>query len=619
MPFDPASGAIGSGSPALPGLRSPLPRKPDGVGKTVHEALADAFVAEHVETVFCLMGDGNKRWLVDMAARGVRLVHARHEGAALAMADGYARSSEQVGVCAVTYGPGVSQLSTSLLVATKHGTPLVVFAADVEAGARDGGGHLDVDARALLQAAGARVRRVRVADSAPADVHAAFVTARMTRRPVALLVPVDLQEQVLAIDASSGTRNLTAHALTGARASASRSVADAASLQQAAQVLVQAQRVVVLAGQGAVLGEARSQVDALANRLGAVVATTFGAKGWLDDHPRFVGVAGGFALHGTRALLQHADCVVAVGASLNEHTTDHGRLFPTSRIVLIDIRADAGSTASVTVDVVLRGDTAPTVAALVDTLADGTATETADGTATGATRHLASTPLPSADRKGLGAPSTISPAWSAIFDAYTSTDPRLAEIADHAVPIAQGQLDPRRLMMTLDDALPDDAVVVVGGGHCMAFAAQYLQNRSGRRSFHMVFDFMTTGQAVPAAIGAAVACPGRMVVAIEGDASVLMHIQELETAARSGIGLLIVVVNDGALGAEYHKLAALGVDPSEAVAPTPDLGAVARAFGGRGRQVSDLASVADLPAWFTSGRGPHLADCAVSLSVIGPL
>lgn len=611
MPFDPASGATGSGSPASPGLGHPLPRKPDGVGKTVHEALADAFVAEHVDTVFCLMGDGNKRWLVDMAARGVRLVHARHEGAALAMADGYARSSERVGVCAVTYGPGVSQLSTSLLVATKHGTPLVVFAADVEASARDGGGHLDVDARALLQAAGARVRQVRVADSAPADVHAAFVTARTTRRPVALLVPVDLQEQVLAIDASRGARNPTTQAVTGARASAPRSVADVVSLQRAAQVLDQAQRVVVLAGQGAVLGGARSEVDALADRLGAVVATTFGAKGWLDDHPRFVGVAGGFALHGTRAVLQHADCVVAVGASLNEHTTDHGMLFPTSRIVLIDIRADAGSTASVTIDVVLRGDAAPTVAALVDTLVDDTAT--------GVTRHLASTPLLPADRKGLCAPSAISPAWSAIFDAYTSEDPRLAEIADQAVPVAQGQLDPRRLMLTLDDALPDDAVVVVGGGHCMAFAAQYLQNQSGRRSFHMVFDFMTTGQAVPAAIGAAVACPGRMVVAVEGDASVLMHIQELETAARSGIGLLIVVVNDGALGAEYHKLAALGVDPSEAVAPTPDLGAVARAFGGRGRQVSDLASVADLPAWFDSGRGPHLADCAVSLSVIGPL
>jgi thiamine pyrophosphate-dependent acetolactate synthase large subunit-like protein len=259
------------------------------------------------------------------------------------------------------------------------------------------------------------------------------------------------------------------------------------------------------------------------------------------------------------------------------------------------------------------------VAVLAHTVADAAAGTVADGITAGVVDVVASTKRQPANRREPGGSRTISPAWSAIFDSYASHDPRLRQIADRAVPVEPGRLDPRRLMMTLDGALPDDAVVVVGGGHCMAFAAQFLHNRSGRRSFHMVFDFMTTGQAVPAAIGAAVACPGRMVVAVEGDASVLMHVQELETAARSGIALLVVVVNDGALGAEYHKLAALGVDPSEALAPTPDLGEVARPLGGRGRQVSDLAGVADLPTSFEPDQGPYMADCAVSLAVVGPL
>src|ERR1700684_4498736 len=108
------------------------------------------------------MGDGIKLWLVEMpSAPGVQLVNTRHEGAALAMADGYARASGRVGVCAVTYGPGVTQLSTSLMVARKRGSPIVVFAADIASWLRDGGDQLDVDDRALLEAAGAKVRELR--------------------------------------------------------------------------------------------------------------------------------------------------------------------------------------------------------------------------------------------------------------------------------------------------------------------------------------------------------------------------------------------------------------------------------------------------------------------------
>lgn len=545
----------------------------------LHQVLADAFVDEGTACVFCLMGDGNKRWLVDMAARRVRLVHARHEGAALAMADGYARARGDVGVCAVTYGPGVAQLSTSLLVAVKHGTPIVVFAADVGATWRDSGGHLDVDARAMLQATGARVRRVRLAEQAGDDVHAAFAEARQEQCPVALLVAADIQHlEASRTPASPAPRRTVRLA---------RSVADPASLDRAVAVLKRSRRVALLAGHGAVVSNARAEIDRLAGQLGAVVATTFGAKGWCDDHPRFVGLAGGFALDATKSVFRRADCVVAVGASLNANTTDQGRLFPAASVIRIDARPGAARGSGSPPDVTLCGDAAVTVGALADRC------------------HTAR--LPPAG-------------WTADhLVPVLSADPRSAQMELRPAKVEHNKIDPRRLMLELDRTLPADAVVVIGGGHFMAFAALYLQNRGGGRTFHLVFDAMTTGQAVPAAIGAAVGSSNRPVVAIEGDASFLMHVQELETAARSGIGVLVIVVNDGALGAEYHKLAAEGCDPSIALAPTPDLAGVARALGGRGQRVETIEAVANLATWFDQTNGPHVADCQVTRSVVGPL
>src|SRR5262245_61633626 len=97
----------------------------------VYQALVDAFEAERATTVFGLMGDGNMYWMSTLARRpGARVVHARHENAAVAMADGYARVTGDIGVCSVTCGPGLTQIATSLTASVRHRTPMVVFAGD---------------------------------------------------------------------------------------------------------------------------------------------------------------------------------------------------------------------------------------------------------------------------------------------------------------------------------------------------------------------------------------------------------------------------------------------------------------------------------------------------------
>ncbi|MFC0081074.1 thiamine pyrophosphate-binding protein [Aciditerrimonas ferrireducens] len=557
----------------------PATEHPGRPERRVREALADAFVAEGLTTVFGLMGDGTKRWMLDMAARGARVVQVRHEGAGCAMADGAARATGQPALCAVTYGPGVSQLSTALLVAAKHRTPLVVFAADVPTHQRDRKGQLDVSTRQLLEAAHTEVHEVLPGQDPVDLVRRAVGRARCHGRPVAVLAAPEVQE--LLAPPPTGPR----------RPPIDRPVAvpHPEVLTETARRLTSASRPVLLAGAGAARAGAGHVLAALADRLGARLATSFGAKGLFDPHPANLGLAGGFALPATKEALACADLLLAVGASLNDHTTDRGQAFPRARVLLVDQRPDAALEATVPLDAFLLGDARLVTEQLLAALPDR--------------------PPPAAPwRSGV-----------AVVDA--SGDLRRDALRRAPLAVEPHRLDPRVLMLALDEALPEDALVVVGGGHHMGFAAQYLTNRSGRRRFLMAFDFMTTGQAVPTAIGAALARPERPVVAIEGDASFLMHVQELETAARVGARLLVVVVDDQALGAEVHALEAEGLDPSLALVPTPDLARLAEALGGRGRRVDHLTQVASLPGWFDPTHSPpvpHVVDCLVSRRVVGP-
>jgi acetolactate synthase I/II/III large subunit len=544
--------------------------------RKVYEVLAEAFAAEGVSVMFNIMGYGNRHFMVGAAQCGIRLVTARHEGAALAMADGYARAGGDVGVISVHYGPGVTQLPTSIMVASKARTPLVIFAAGIPRDTRHMGGPLDLDERSLLQASGAIVIELHQAEKAAETVHLAFHQARRHGKPVALLAPIDIQEQTVQVD-GPGPGPV-------ARLGRPVSVPPQDAVAEAASILRQAERPLVLAGRGALNPRAQELALKIADHLGALVATTFGAKGLFDGHPRSLGAAGGFALHADRELLEQADCVLAIGASLNPRTTDRGLLFSGARIVQIDDHASAFEDAEPTGQLRLPGDAAATLEQLAQA-------------------------LPASDQR---------PTWSPdVLALLAGSDSRRSELADYPKVPEQGTVDPRQFMLDMDAVLPEDAVIVVGGGHCMTFAVQYLRNPSGR-SFELVFDFMTTGQALGSAIGAALACPGRPVVAVEGDASILMHIQELETAARLGIPLLILVLNDGALGAEYHGLVADGMDASPALAATPALARVAEAFGGAGMDVTGPDAAEKIMRWYDPARGPHLVDVRIPLSIVAP-
>ena len=143
----------------------------------VQNVLAQAFAAEGVDTLFTLMGDANMYWSVVMSELpGMRVIHARHEHCACAMADGYARATGKVGVASVTCGPGYTQIMTALTIAARGNIPLVVFAGDAPIGSA---WYLQqIDQAPLAHATGAHFIAIRSIDRALDNVREAFYVAQ---------------------------------------------------------------------------------------------------------------------------------------------------------------------------------------------------------------------------------------------------------------------------------------------------------------------------------------------------------------------------------------------------------------------------------------------------------
>ncbi len=245
-----------------------------------HEALASALAREGTEVVFGVMGDGNMLLVGDLVERhGVRFVAARHEAGAVAMADGYARSTGRPGICTVTHGPGLTQCGTPLTVARLARSPVLVVAGDTPASARL---HVqNIDQSVFASATTGRHVAVRSNEALGEDVWLSFRHLRTGRGPVVLSAPVDIQEAEMPREWQSGD---SGSSLAGFQ----RRLPDPVLLDELVARVAAAQRPVLIAGRGAIgSGEA---VTRLADRVGALLATTLPAKGLFTGSPRTSGL-----------------------------------------------------------------------------------------------------------------------------------------------------------------------------------------------------------------------------------------------------------------------------------------------------------------------------------------
>src|SRR6188508_2241761 len=298
-------------------------------GPRVYDILAKAFAQEDVRTCFAHLGDANMNWAARLSEQGCRMIYVRHEHCALAAAMAYTRKTSEVGVATVTCGPGVTQLITALPAAVRAHLPLVVFAG--EAPLKSGWYNQEIDQAPLIVATGAAYHSLHMPERMPVAVRDAFLQARRERRPVVIGIPFDLQARPWDGPADLPTPS---HQLLPRPSPIPPHLDDVAG---AAQLVARAERVVVLAGLGAVEAGAASACRALAAKTGGLLSTTLPARGLFHDDPYCIGISGSFTPEVGLEYLGQADLVIAVGCSLAYHAGGGGQLWPKAEMLQIDV------------------------------------------------------------------------------------------------------------------------------------------------------------------------------------------------------------------------------------------------------------------------------------------
>jgi len=539
----------------------------------VYDILARAFMQEDVRTCFALLGDANMNWAARLSEAGCRMLYVRHEHCALAAAMAFARKSRDVGVATVTCGPGVTQLITALPAAVRAHLPVVVFAG--EAPLKSGWYNQEIEQGPLITATGAAYHRLHLPERMPVAVRDAFLQARRERRPVVVGIPFDLQARPW-----EGPADLPrpSHELLPRYSPMASHPEDIA---RAARLVAGAERVVVFAGLGAVEAGAGPACRALAAKTGGLLSTTLPARGLFHEDPFCIGISGSFTPEVGLEYLAQADLVIAVGCSLAYHAGGGGQLWPKAKMLQIDIDPVAVSQGQEVARHHVRADARLGVEAL---------------------------------------PAAVPPRARTWRSDAVAARIRDSKPDSHVFEIEPGLLDPRDVVEALEKALPRDWEMVNSGGHCSWFFAQ-MPSRPQER-FLTIREFGAIGNGISFAIGvsAAVAAAGadRPVVLFDGDGSLLMHVQELETIRRHGLNILIIVMNDGAYGSEVHKLRSEGMPEDGSVFGYCDFAAIARGFGLAGQTFKSLEGLRERVAEFAAGGGAAVWDFHVSDKVLSP-
>jgi thiamine pyrophosphate-dependent acetolactate synthase large subunit-like protein len=537
------------------------------VTTTVARALGLALAQAGVKTVFGVVGSGNFHVTNALTEGGARFIAARHEGGAVMMADAYARVSGEVGVLSVHQGPGLTNAMTGITEAAKSRTPLLILAPE----ATDPRSNFRIDQAALATAVGAVTARISSPATAAAELAHAYITARTGRRTVLLNLPLDVQ----AAPAPDGfpAPAVPRRPLPSADSEAVAALADA---------LTAARRPVFIAGRGA--RHADPYLKALAERSHALLATSAVSRALFRGDPFNLDVSGGFATPAAAELIKDADLLIGWGCALNTWTLRHGALVGAgTTVVQVDIDADALG-AYQAVDLGVVGDVAATAQAVLAELDQRADLSAETGYRTPAVKERLA-------REGR---------W------------RDVPYEEHDEP---GRIDPRTLSIALDDLLPAERTVAVDSGNFMGYPSMFLDVPDAE-GFVFTQAYQAVGLGLASAIGAAIARPDRLTVAAVGDGGALMGVSELETAARLGLDLVVVVYDDEAYGAEVHHFAPGGYPLDTVRFPATNIAEIGRGFGCEGVTVTcpaDLAAVAD---WVKGPRDrPLVVDAKVTRRV----
>ncbi|MFJ4840379.1 acetolactate synthase large subunit [Streptomyces sp. NPDC088746] len=443
-----------------------------------------------------------------MDSTRLRHVLVRHEQGAGHAATGYAQATGRVGVCIATSGPGATNLVTPLMDAAMDSVPVVAITGQVASHLIGTDAFQEADIVGITVPITKHGFLVTRAEDIPHTIAEAFRLAS-SGRPGPVLV--DITKNALQSDT---VFSWPPKQIAPADGPATRP--HGKQIREAARLIAEAERPVLYVGGGVLKARATAELKALAELTKAPVTTTLMALGaFPGSHPQHVGMPG---MHGSVAAvtaLQRADLIVALGARFDDRVTgDVDSFAPRAKVVHADIDpAEIGKNRAADVSIV--GDAREVISALVRAVRN----EDANGPA--AARGYAD--------------------WWQELDHWRTTYPLGYDVPD------DGRLAPQQVIRRIGELAPHDTIFTSGVGQHQMWAAHYLPHEKPGTWLNSG-GAGTMGYAVPAAMGAKAAQPGRTVWAIDGDGCFQMTNQELTTCALNNIPIKVAVINNGALG-----------------------------------------------------------------------
>lgn len=523
---------------------------------TVAAVIAKDLAALGARRCFGLLGTANFRISHALVEAGVELISARHEGNAATMADAYAKATGELTLVSVHSGPGLTNAITGIGEAAKSRTPLLVLAGDVPTGAVRS--NFYIEQAELVRSVGAVSERIHTPASAREDTLRAVTRALRDRRTVVLSLPTDVQDAQL-------TSNSPPLALPP---DPGRLHPDPAAVWRLTDAILRAERPLILGGRGAVLSDAEGALTALADRIGALLATSVCGHGMFADNPWSLGISGGFSSPIADKLIAESDLILGFGASLTQWTTKKGKLIvPGAIVVQVDVEVPKLGY-HMPVQIAVHGDARATAEALLTELDRRSVSSARPGRRSDRVREQI--------RAG---------------DNHHSAHP------DEST--AQF-IDPRTLSKSVDGILPMDRVVASDSGHFCGWVPRYLRVPNARASC-LSHSFQSVGLGLASAIGLAVANPGKLGVLGAGDGGFLMSIADLETAIRLKLRMCILIYNDSSYAAEVHYFRRQGYSVDIVQFPETDFAAIARGYGARAATVRTVADLDPVREWVAEG------------------
>lgn len=532
---------------------------------TPSEAFVETMVANGVTDIFGIMGSAFMDAMDIFAPAGIRLVPVVHEQGAGHMADGYARVSGRHGVVIGQNGPGISNCVTAIAAAYWAHSPVVIVTPEAGTMGTGLGGFQEANQLPMFQEFTKYQGHVNNPKRMAEFTGRCFDRAHSEIGPTQLNIPRDFFYGE--IEAEIPRPNRLDRGPGGER-----------SLNEAAELLAQAEFPVIISGGGVVMADGVDECVALAERLGAPVVNSYlHNDSFPASHPQWCGPLGYQGSKAAMKLISQADVVVALGSRLGPFGTlpQHGMDYWPKNAKIIQIDADHKMLGLVKkISVGICGDAKDAAVALTERLANRTL-------ACDATRESRAATT-SAEKE----------AWEAELDEWThEKDPYSLDVIAEAEQEDGNWLHPRQVLRELEKAMPDDVMVSTDIGNINSVANSYLRFEKPR-SFLAPMSFGNCGYALPTIIGAKAAAPDRPAVAYAGDGAWGMSMGEIMTSVRHDIPVTAVVFHNRQWGAEkknqvdfYNRRFVAGELESESFA------GIAAAMGAEGVVVDKLDQV----------------------------